>query len=57
MNRFALLAAAVVGLLGTAVAPRFAPTAGLPAALVFLVCALGTLAGLWTVSYALSIDD
>lgn len=56
MNRSALLAVVVVGLLGTAVAPRFAPTAGSPAALVFLVCALGALAGLWIVSYALSID-
>lgn len=57
MNRSALLAALVVGIVGTALAPRFGPTAAFPPLLAFLVCSAGALAGLWIVSYALALDD
>lgn len=56
MDRSILLIATLLGLLGAALAPLFAPTAAFPRSLVFLVCALGGLFGLWTVSYALSLD-
>lgn len=56
MDRSILLVATTLGLLGAALAPLFAPTSTLPRPLVFLVCALGGLFGLWTVSYALSFD-
>jgi disulfide bond formation protein DsbB len=56
MNRSALLAAGLIGVIGTFFAPRFAPTAGFSLVLVFFVCSLGALAGLWIVSYALSLD-
>ncbi len=57
MNRSALLAALLVGLLGTFVAPRFAPTAQFSPVLVFSVCAIGALIGLGVVSYALKFDS
>jgi hypothetical protein len=56
MDRSALLIAVVLGVLGVALAPLFAPTAALPRSLVFIVCALGGLLGLWVVSYALSLE-
>lgn len=56
MDRSTLTAAIVLGLLGAALAPLFAPTSTLPRPLVFLVCALGGLFGLRVVSYALSFD-
>lgn len=56
MDRSALLVAVVLGVLGAALAPAFPPTAALPRSLVFLVCALGGLLGLWVVSYALSLE-
>lgn len=57
MNRSALLAALLVGIAGTVVASRFAPTAQFSPALVFSVCALGALVGLGVVSYALKLDS
>ena len=57
MDRSTLLAAAVLGLAGAALAPLFAPTATFPRPLVFLVCGLGGLLGLRIVSYALSLDS
>ncbi|MFC6905544.1 hypothetical protein [Halalkalicoccus tibetensis] len=56
MNRSALLAALVIGIVGATLAPRFGPTAAFPPVLVFLVCSLGALAGLRIVSYALALD-
>ena len=56
MDRSALLVAAILGVLGAALAPLFPPTAALPCPLVFLVCGLGGLLGLWIVSYALSFE-
>lgn len=56
MNRSALLAAGLIGIVGAILAPRFSPTAGFSPVLVFLICSLGALAGLWIVSYALSLD-
>ncbi|MEM4780977.1 MAG: hypothetical protein QXG03_05395 [Halalkalicoccus sp.] len=56
MDRFALLAALVLGALGAVLAPLFGPTAQLSPILVFLVCVLGALAGLGIVSYALSLE-
>ena len=56
MDRSTLVTATLLGLLGAALAPLFAPTAALPRPLVFLVCGLGGLLGLWIVSYALSLD-
>lgn len=56
MDRSTLVAAILLGLLGAAIAPLFAPTAAFPRSLVFLACVLGGLSGLWTVSYALSLD-
>lgn len=56
MDRSALLVAVVLGVLGAALAPLFAPTADLPRPLVFFVCTLGGLFGLWVVSYALSLE-
>lgn len=56
MNRSAFLAAALIGVLGAALAPQFPPTASLSPILVFLVCSLGALGGLWTVSFALSLE-
>lgn len=56
VNRSALLAAFLVGIVGTFVAPRFPPTAAFSPVLVFLVCSLGALIGLGVVSYALKLD-
>lgn len=56
MDRSAFLVAVVLGVLGAALAPAFPPTAVFPRLLVFLVCALGGLLGLWVVSYALSLE-
>ncbi|MCL7417930.1 MAG: hypothetical protein M8354_08845 [Halalkalicoccus sp.] len=56
MNRSALLAALFVGILGAILAPRFGPTAAFSPLVAFSVCALGALAGLWVVSYALALD-
>lgn len=56
VDRSALLVAVLLGVLGAALAPLFPPTADLPRTLVFLVSALGALAGLWVVSRALALE-
>lgn len=56
MNRSALLTALVVGLLGAVLAPLFGPTADFSPLVAFLVCTIGAIGGLWTVSYALELD-
>lgn len=56
MERSPLLAALVLGLVGVFVAPRFEPTTEFSPVLVFVVCALGALGGLWIVSYALELE-
>lgn len=56
MNRSALLAALVIGIVGAFLAPLFGPTAAFSPVVAFLVCAVGALVGLWTVSYALALD-